>query len=60
MSFNANKCRVMMVSRSHHREVYKYVMHNTCTIQEHIGKLKDLGAMVDGTLSYINHIQSII
>ena len=34
MSFNANKCKVMTVSRSHNREVYKYAMHNT--VLDHI------------------------
>ena len=55
--FNINKCRVLSVSRSI-KVNYNYKIDSIPI--EHIGTFKDLGIIVDKTLSWSNHIQATV
>ena len=57
LCFNINKCRVLSVSRSIKVD-YNYRID--CNPIEHIGTFKDLGVIVDKTLSWSSHIQGIV
>jgi len=58
MSFNANKCKVLTVSRSHNQTVFTYNINGAPL--ENVGTFKDLGVVVNTSLTWGPHIESII
>ena len=58
MCFNANKCKVLTVTRKCDDSHYVYCMNRMPL--EHVGSFKDLGILVDSSLNWNSHISSII
>ena len=58
MCFNANKCKVLTVTRKYDDSHYVYCMNRMPL--EHVGSFKDLGILVDSSLNWNSHISSII
>jgi hypothetical protein len=58
MTFNASKCKVLTISRMHLPIVFNYTMNNQAL--EHVGTFKDLGVVIDETLSFTPHIDSVV
>jgi hypothetical protein len=57
MTFNADKCKVLTISRAHNPIDFVYTMNGTTL--EKVTSFKDLGVTVDLTLSFKDHINSI-
>ena len=53
MAFNASKCKVLSITRSRSPIMYDYSM-NHATL-EHVGTFRDLGVIIDETLSFTPH-----
>lgn len=58
MNFNPSKCKVLSVSRAKNPIVYNYSMNNQPL--EHVGTFKDLGILVDQSLSFSSHINNLV
>ena len=58
MTFNASKCKVLTISRKHQPIMYDYKMNNQSL--EHVGTFRDLGVVIDETLSFTTHIDNVI
>lgn len=58
MDFNASKCKVLSITRSNDPIVFNYSMNGT--VLEKVGNFKDLGVVVDETLSFTDHVDSVI
>jgi ribonuclease P/MRP protein subunit RPP40 len=58
MSFNSNKCKVLSVTRRPNPYRFNYCMNGVPF--EHVGDFKDLGVVIDKTLSFTAHINQLI
>ena len=58
MTFNPAKCKVLTIARSRSPVTFDYQIDGTNL--EHVGDFKDLGVVFDETLSFKNHINSIV
>lgn len=58
MNFNIGKCKVLTISRSRNKIKFNYSINQT--ILEHVGTFKDLGVVIDQTLSWSPHVQTIV
>ena len=58
MCFNAQKCKILSVTRSRSKTMFTYTLNGTPL--EHVGNFKDLGVVVNSSLSWSPHIESII
>jgi len=58
MNFNPSKCKVLTISRSHAPVSFNY--HLDGSILEHVGNFKDLGVVLDSSLSFKSHITALV
>lgn len=60
LKFNSSKCKVMSVTRKSaaNRIDYDYSLNNL--VLEHVGTFKDLGVVIDSTLSWRANIQTLL
>ena len=58
MNFNASKCKVLKITRSHAPISFNY--HLDGSILEHVGEFKDLGVILDKSLSFKSHIAALV
>lgn len=58
MRFNATKCQVLTVSRKLHKIIFNYDIEGTHL--EHVSSVKDLGITINSSLTWNNHIDTII
>lgn len=57
MNFNASKCKILTISRSHAPIKFDYNLDGS--ILENVGSFKDLGVILDQSLSFKQHITAI-
>ena len=58
MKFNAGKCQVLSVTRKAHKIVYNYTINGTNL--EQVSSIKDLGVIINTSLTWDKHIENII
>ena len=58
MDFNPTKCKVLSISRSRNPIVFAYKMNDV--ILEHVTTFKDLGVIIDESLSFTSHIDVVL
>jgi len=58
MNFNPSKCKVLSITRQHNPCSFQYEMNGTPL--EHVGSFKDLGVIIDQTLSFNSHVDEVI
>jgi hypothetical protein len=58
MNFNADKCKMLTFSRSRSIIRYDYTLDGGNL--EHLGQFKDLGVIVDSSLSFRHHTRAIV
>ncbi len=58
LRFNAGKCKVLTIARSRNPIKFDYSLNGS--LLEHVGIFRDLGVVVDSTLSFREHIRSLV
>ena len=58
MKFNPSKCKVLSVTRRFNPVVFDYRISGSSL--EHVGVFKDLGVVIDKTLSFSSHINELV
>jgi hypothetical protein len=58
MNFNPSKCKVLSVTRSHAPFNFTYSINGQPL--EHVGVFKDLGILIDQSLSFNQHVTNLV
>ena len=58
MNFNADKCKMLTFTRSRSSIKFDYTLDGTSL--EHLGQFKDLGVVIDSSLSFSQHTRAIV
>ncbi len=58
MNFNADKCKILTCSRSRTKTSFIYSIGGSDL--EHVGHFKDLGVIVDSSLSFSQHVRTVV